>query len=176
MREKNGSQAKRKPGKMNQTTTQWAQDQMLDRPQAHHYKARSNVMSSQNDRRPSLTTSVDRRQAKSGSLSGSVTATFKGQRNSISSKQITPMYVNVTGPGDYHVPGFADRIFGEPESYKRTAPSFTCAPKTKQPYFPGYEVVSTQIKNRNAFPPSFNVPLTHTLFLYRTLKVKIRQA
>ena len=50
------------------------------------------------------------------------------------------MYINVTGPGDYDIPGFADRSFGEADSNKRTAPAFTLAPKTKQPYWPGYEV------------------------------------
>ena len=45
------------------------------------------------------------------------------------------MYVNVTGPGDYNIPGFADRYLGEsqPDSNKRTAP-------TKKPYWPSYEV------------------------------------
>lgn len=42
------------------------------------------------------------------------------------------MYFNVTGPGDYEVPGFAhDSFYGDPDSNKRTAPSFTLAPKTK---------------------------------------------
>ena len=50
------------------------------------------------------------------------------------------MYLNVTGPGDYEVPGFADRHYGEPNSNKRTAPAFTLAPRTKQPYWPSYEV------------------------------------
>lgn len=118
---------------------------MLDRPSLHH-KTRSNVMSSQADRRPSLT-SGDRAKAKSGSLSGSVTGTFKQHRGSISSKQIIPMYVNVTGPGDYNIPGFADRPLGEAESYKRQGPSYTFAPRTKQPYFPGYEVVSASLSN-----------------------------
>jgi hypothetical protein len=50
------------------------------------------------------------------------------------------MYVNVTGPGDYEIPGFANRMFGEADSNKRTAPKFTLAPRTKQPYWKGYEV------------------------------------
>jgi len=55
---------------------------------------------------------------------------------------MVPMYVNVTGPGDYNIPGFADRYLGEsqPDSNKRTAPSYTLAPKTKKPYWPSYEV------------------------------------
>ena len=60
--------------------------------------------------------------------------------NSLSSKNV-PMYHNVTGPGDYDLPGFGqDSFFGEPDSNKRTAPSFTLAPRTKQPYWPTYEV------------------------------------
>lgn len=56
-----------------------------------------------------------------------------------------PMYVNVTGPGDYHIPGFTDKRTNETDSNRRTAPSFTCAPRTTQPYWPEYEVVSNQI-------------------------------
>lgn len=53
------------------------------------------------------------------------------------------MYINQTGPGDYNIPGFANSShLGEPDSNKRTAPAFTLGPKTKQPYWPGYEVVS----------------------------------
>lgn len=44
---------------------------------------------------------------------------------------LIPMYVNVTGPGDYNIPGFTDKMANESNSNKRTAPSFTCAPKTK---------------------------------------------
>lgn len=50
------------------------------------------------------------------------------------------MYVNVTGPGDYDVPNFLQKDFTEADSQKRTAPCFTLAPKTKQPYWPQYEV------------------------------------
>ena len=49
------------------------------------------------------------------------------------------MYVNLAGPGDYDIPGFADREYGEAYSEHRTCPRFTMAPKTKQPYFPNYE-------------------------------------
>ena len=52
------------------------------------------------------------------------------------------MYVNLTGPGDYDVPSFVQRDFKEADSLKRAAPSYSLAPKTKQPYFPQYEVVS----------------------------------
>lgn len=65
-----------------------------------------------------------------GTLSVSVKNAFS-KKGSASSKQIVPMYLNVTGPGDYDVPGFAERYYGEPESNKRTAPAFTLAPKTK---------------------------------------------
>jgi hypothetical protein len=59
-------------------------------------------------------------------------------------KQISvPMYVNVTGPGDYSIPGFTDKMATEVDSRKWTAPSFTCAPRTKQPWLPEYEVVSS---------------------------------
>ena len=50
------------------------------------------------------------------------------------------MYINVTGPGDYDIPGLNQGNPGEIESNKRTAPAFTLAPKTKQPYWPSYEV------------------------------------
>ena len=55
------------------------------------------------------------------------------------------MYVNVTGPGDYDIPNFLQKDFNEADSQKRTAPCFTLAPKTKQPYWPQYEVVSTML-------------------------------
>lgn len=50
------------------------------------------------------------------------------------------MYVNVTGPGDYTINGFAETSFGEADSNKRNAPRYSLAPKTKQPYWPQYEV------------------------------------
>lgn len=51
------------------------------------------------------------------------------------------MYINVTGPGDYTIPSnFADVSIRETDSNKRTAPSYSLAPKTKQPYWPQYEV------------------------------------
>jgi hypothetical protein len=58
---------------------------------------------------------------------------FDKPRGSKSTKIIVPMYVNVTGPGDYNIPGFADRTpcEGTVDSNKRTAPSYTLAPKTK---------------------------------------------
>ena len=57
---------------------------------------------------------------------------FKRPNGSVSVKQMMiPMYVNVTGPGDYNIPGFTDKFANESNSNKRTAPSFTCAPKTK---------------------------------------------
>lgn len=60
-------------------------------------------------------------------------------------KQLIPMYVNVTGPGDYTIPGFTNKLAQESDSRKWTAPSFTCAPRTKQPWLPEYEVVSIVI-------------------------------
>ena len=71
--------------------------------------------------------------------------TFYKPKGSLSTKQIIPMYVNVTGPGDYNIPGFGEGYMGEIDSNKRTAPSFTLAPKTKQPYWPSYEVVSKDV-------------------------------
>lgn len=66
--------------------------------------------------------------------------TFYKPRGSASLKQV-PMYHNVTGPGDYDIPGFAEKSnLGEPDSNHRTAPKFTLAPKTKQPYFKNYEI------------------------------------
>ena len=60
------------------------------------------------------------------------TNSFKRANGSVSVKQmLIPMYVNVTGPGDYNIPGFTDKMANESNSNKRTAPSFTCAPKTK---------------------------------------------
>lgn len=51
------------------------------------------------------------------------------------------MYYNVTGPGDYNIPGFANQsYYGEMESSRRTYPAYSLAPKTKQPYWPSYEV------------------------------------
>lgn len=50
------------------------------------------------------------------------------------------MYQNVTGPGDYNAPGFAERMFGEADASKRTYPSYTFGDKTPQPYFPTYAV------------------------------------
>ena len=50
------------------------------------------------------------------------------------------MYVNLTGPGDYDAPGFAERNQGEIDATKRTYPSYSFGPKTRQPYFPEYEV------------------------------------
>ena len=50
------------------------------------------------------------------------------------------MYYNVTGPGDYNIPGFANQFYGEMESSRRTYPAYSLAPKTKQPYWPSYEV------------------------------------
>ena len=50
------------------------------------------------------------------------------------------MYWNVTGPGDYNVPGFANQYNGEVESQRRTYPSYSMGPNTKQPYWPTYAV------------------------------------
>mmetsp|Transcript_11145 Transcript_11145/g.15009 ORF Transcript_11145/g.15009 Transcript_11145/m.15009 type:complete len:80 (-) Transcript_11145:881-1120(-) len=50
------------------------------------------------------------------------------------------MYLNVTGPGDYDIPGFTSKFLGEAESGKRTFPAYSLAPKTKQPYWPSYDV------------------------------------
>lgn len=50
------------------------------------------------------------------------------------------MYQNSTGPGDYESPGFAERMYGDPDATKRTYPAYTFGPKTTQPYFPQYEV------------------------------------
>ena len=50
------------------------------------------------------------------------------------------MYTNVTGPGDYNIPGFANQFYGEQESVKRTYPAYSMGPRTKQPYWPSYEV------------------------------------
>ena len=114
---------------------------MQTRPQ-YHQKTRSNMLQGgQSHRKPSLS-SMDRneRPTKRGAFSVSVKGSFSRPRGSVSTKQIVPMYLNVTGPGDYDVPGFAERPNGEAESHKRTAPAFTLAPKTKQPYWPGYEV------------------------------------
>ena len=72
-------------------------------------------------------------------LSVTVRSTFNRQQGSASTKNV-PMYVNVTGPGDYDVPNFLQKDFTEADSQKRTAPCFTLAPKTKQPYWPQYEV------------------------------------
>ena len=80
-------------------------------------------------------TSLDHTNPKSrgGPLSCSVRTTFTRPRGSVSSKQIgVPMYINVTGPGDYNIPGFAEKSYmGEVDSNKRTAPAFTLAPRTK---------------------------------------------
>ena len=46
------------------------------------------------------------------------------------------MYQNATGPGDYESPGFAERMYGDPDATKRTYPAYTFGPKTTQPYFP----------------------------------------
>ena len=68
-----------------------------------------------------------------------------------SSKSLTPnavpMYVNVTGPGDYSIPGFTDKFSTEVDSNKRTAPSFSLANHTKQPYWPKFDIVSRFISD-----------------------------
>ena len=89
-------------------------------------------------RKPSAS-SVDR-PANKRTLSVSMKSTFQRPKGSQSSKQMIPMYVNVTGPGDYTIHGFADSSFGEADSNKRNAPRYSLAPKTKQPYWPQYEV------------------------------------
>ena len=107
---------------------------MLERPSYHH-KTRSNMVHDPH-RKPSATSMDRNSKRKTGNLSCSVRSTFSRPRGSTSTKQIVPMYINLTGPGDYEVPGFAERSYGEPDSNKRTAPAFTLAPRTKQPYWP----------------------------------------
>ena len=49
--------------------------------------------------------------------------------------------MNMTGPGDHTIPRFGDRQLSEiANSNKKTAPCYSLAPKTKQPYFPQYEL------------------------------------
>lgn len=55
---------------------------------------------------------------------------------------VPPMYVNVSGPGDYNIPGFTDKYANESNSNKRTAPSFSMGANTKQPYWPKFDLVS----------------------------------
>ena len=121
----------------------WAQDQMLTRPNHDVRHKRATVMSGVPQRKPSVSSmgNDSRHNFRGTALSVSMkNTTFQRQRGSNSTKQV-PMYVNVTGPGDYDIPGFAEQSnMGEPDSNKRTAPSFTLAPKTKQPYFPTYEI------------------------------------
>jgi hypothetical protein len=73
-----------------------------------------------------------------------------------SSKRIKPNYDNAVGPGDYNMPSFSATMY-MPNSENRNAPIYTLGPKTKQPYFPQFEV---DFKGRDApsmdtYNPSF---------------------
>ena len=58
--------------------------------------------------------------------------------SSSSSKVATyiPNYWNPAGPGDYNIPAYS-----ETAAY-RNSPGYSMGPRTKVPYFPGFEIVS----------------------------------
>jgi len=118
------------------TAAAWAQAQMLSRPL--HKKTKSGTAgSSLSPTKKYQNSSID---GKRVSINGSTRSNYQNRKGSASTREFVPMYMNVTGPGDYTVPSFASRTFGEIESNKRTAPGYTIRPKTKQPYWPSYEV------------------------------------
>ena len=47
-----------------------------------------------------------------------------------------PNYFNPSGPGDYNIPAYSDT------GMNRNVPAYSMGPKTKTPFFPGFEVVS----------------------------------
>ena len=75
------------------------------------------------------------------------------------------MYVNLSGPGDYDIPDFADREHGEAYSEHRTCPKYSMGPKTKQPYFPDYEVdfKGNDSPGATKYNPNHNVIKEHNL-------------
>ena len=74
-------------------------------------------------RKPSITSMEQRHyRSRHNSLSHSAKAPFTRYRPTTSTKQLIPMYVNVTGPGDYDIPGFTNKFAYETNSNKRTAP------------------------------------------------------
>lgn len=80
-------------------------------------------------RKPSVS-SMDRTTRQDKTFGVTVRSTFSKNQSTMSGKNV-PMYVNVTGPGDYEIPSFVQRDFTEADSRKRAAPCFTIAPKTK---------------------------------------------
>lgn len=91
----------------NSTQHGWAETQMIERPSHQHRKQSSSLMMSAMSHRKPSASSMDRMPThdKDKPFNVTVRTTFSRRQGSISSKNV-PMYVNVTGPGDYDVPGF----------------------------------------------------------------------
>ena len=50
-----------------------------------------------------------------------------------------PNYWNPAGPGDYNIPAYSET------ANFRNSPGYSMGPRSKMPYFPGFEIVSNVI-------------------------------
>ena len=72
--------------------------------------------------------------------------------NSSSKMIYTPYFYNPAGPGDYNIPSYSET------GMNRKAPLYSMGPKTKVPYFKGFEIefVGKDAPGVNRYMPSHN--------------------
>ena len=138
--------------------SEWAQDNMNQRPTYAKSHITRHVRSS-NNRKGSQSVHEEEDRFYSRSKQNQYaysTSAFNSRTGSTQSKRYIPNYVNEVGPGEYNVPRYSATM-NISVSQNRNAPQFSLAPKTKQPYFPQFEV---DFKGRDApsmdtYNPSF---------------------